>query len=99
MECFLRFEYLFALASAAENKKQHGYIAAPVGSYAWEQFLRYPPHITKETDVEFERMKGDWPPLKAGLFGGDAEEFLAFKREADESIYQIIKGFYFGWNP
>jgi nucleoside phosphorylase len=95
-ESFVRFEYLFALASAAESNEQGFGIAAPVGSYAWTEQVRDPTqHITKETDHEVAKMKEDWLPLKAGLFDGSLADFIAFKKEADERILKNVINVFF----
>src|SRR6185503_20571036 len=55
-EAFLRFEYLFGLASAFANKKFGlGGVYAPVGSYMWERNLRRPPYIYDVTNDELRK--------------------------------------------
>lgn len=93
-ECFLRFEYLFALASAFASGEYGWGIAAPVGSYIWEQNLRRPPYIFDVTDRELDRQKESWPPFKAGIFDGAFEDFLLSKRQADDSIKKQISRHY-----
>src|SRR5947209_7302157 len=83
-DTFVRFEYLFALASAVSCKAAYGYAGVPYGSYLWEPYLRDKEHhIVNLTNRELEREKNGWPPLKVGLFDGPLESFLALKREAD----------------
>lgn len=94
-ECFFLFEYLFALASAFAND-EYGIsgIAAPVGSYVWERNLMRPPYIFEVTDKELNRQKDSWPPFKAGIFDGTFDEFLLYKKQADESIKRLIGRYY-----
>lgn len=98
-ECFYRFEYLFALASAfAEEEYGLSGVAAPVGSYIWEQNLRHQPYIFEATDKELSHQKELWPPFKAGIFDGTFDDFLHYKKQADESIKKIIRVHYSGLN-
>ena len=85
-ESFLRFEYLFAIASAIANGRYGVGVYAPVGSYMWERNLRKEPYIYEVTDEELRKEKEEWPPFKAGIFEGTFEEFLELKREADENM-------------
>ncbi|MFN7927699.1 MAG: hypothetical protein U0Y68_07095 [Blastocatellia bacterium] len=89
-EHFFRFEYLFALASAFANQKWGIGVYAPVGSYMWEQQLRYPPYIFEVTDQELSQQNELWPPFKEGIFDGKFEEFQQLKKQADESIKNLI---------
>ena len=98
-EAFLRFEYLFALAYAAEHKREWGSAVVPVGSYVWERFIRkafasHSPYIHRETSEEVERMGGEWPPLRAGVYDGPLDKFREFKEEADASLIKVIRQFY-----
>jgi hypothetical protein len=94
-EAFLRFEYLFGLASAFANEKYGlGGVCAPVGSYMWERNIRRPPHIYDVTDEELRKDKQAWPPFKAGIFDGTYDEFLELKRQADESIKKTTARYY-----
>lgn len=101
-DAFIRFEYLFALASAAKYKNDHGYTAVPVGSYVWESSIRKAhmsksPLIFLETDNEIALLGEQWPPLHTSLFQGPLEKFLEFKKEADESLVGLIRNFYPGF--
>jgi hypothetical protein len=97
-DTFVRFEYLFALASAVTCKAIYGYAGVPYGSYLWEIYLRNKEHhIVNLTNRELEREKDGWLPLKAGLFDGPLESFLAFKREADGKLIGLIQDQYPMW--
>lgn len=98
-EAFLRFEYLFALASAADHKNKGVGAAVPTGSYIWEKFIRksfarHSPYIHRETSEEVARMGDEWPPLRTGLYDGPLDEFKEFKEEADTSLLSVIRQFY-----
>jgi hypothetical protein len=98
MENFVRFEYLYALASEAQG---NGLI---VGSFTWgsEQtrgLQQYPPTnlwIVRDTEEELDRLGADWPPLKSGLFDGPLGRFRAFKKEVDERVSKAAGKFFFG---
>jgi hypothetical protein len=98
-EAFLRFEYLFALACAADHKRKWGSTAVPVGSYIWERFIRksferHSPFIHRETSEEIARMGDEWPPLRDGVYDGPLDKFKQFKEEADTSLLNVIRQFY-----
>lgn len=98
-DAFLRFEYLFALASAADLKGRGGPAAVPIGSYIWERFIRksfasHSPYIHRETSEEVARMGDEWPPLRASVYDGPLDKFKEFKEEADTSLLNVIRQFY-----
>ena len=98
-EAFLRFEYLFTLACAADHKRKWGSAAVPVGSYVWERFIRkafarHSPYIHQETSEEVARLGEEWPPLRAGVYDGPLDEFKRFKEEADTSLLNLVRQFY-----
>jgi hypothetical protein len=98
-EAFLKFEYLFALACAADHKRKWGSAPVPVGSYVWERFIRkafasHSPYIHRETSEEVMRMGEQWPPLHAGVYDGPLDKFREFKEEADASLLNVIRQFY-----
>ena len=96
MVAFVRFEYLYALVSEAEN---NGLI---VGSFSWESeqnrgLRSFPPTnvwIVRETEEELERLGSNWPPLKSGLFDGSLEQFRAFKNKVDLKVRQSASDFF-----
>lgn len=97
-DTFVRFEYLFALASAVTCKATYGYAGMPYGIYLWEPFLRDKErYIVNLTNRELESEKDGWPPLKARLFDGPLESFLALKREADGKLLGLIQDHYPMW--
>lgn len=81
---FDTFEVYFALC-AADARLVNGKDAwGPIGRFAWNRgpFDR----VVKEANAQ----KGEWPPLKAGLFGGDLERF----KNAAEQFTQLLRGFH-----
>lgn len=97
-EAFYRFEYLFALASAIESQKIWGDYYVPVGSYAWESYLRDigstgNQFVTKQTDYEIEQFGEKWQPFQAGMFGTSWENFLEIKKSADENLVKVVERF------
>ncbi len=94
LDCFTRFEYLFALSSL---KKGIGIIR---GSYMWESEIhrKYRQSYSRDLvpssndiNAEIERDGADWLPFKRGLFSGTWDEFLDFKNKADEKISEQAK--------
>ncbi|MGA9997564.1 MAG: ATP-binding protein [Pyrinomonadaceae bacterium] len=97
-ECFVRFEYLFALLTAAQK------VGIPMWSFAWESEIRRGHQkyyeaavpIIRETDTELDKVGEDWPPLKSGLFDGPLQSFRSFKSEVDQTIIKRIPDFLLG---
>jgi len=70
---FDTFEVYFAL-SAADARLVNGQDAwGPIGRFGWKRGRDSSPleRVIKEANVQ----KSEWLPLKAGMFGGDAERF------------------------
>lgn len=96
MDQFVRFEYLYALASESQA---NGLI---VGSFSWEseQYRKLNLYsstnvwIMRETEEELDRLGADWPPLKNGLFDGSLEEFRAFKKQVDLKVSMSASDFF-----
>lgn len=71
---FDTFEVFFALATADMRQARSQRVWGPIGRFGWKN---------REGDgsplgrviAEARRMKDSWPPLRAGLFGGDFERF------------------------
>ena len=79
---FAMYEYLFALLYI----EIEGRTWVPVGRFAWKDcdypYLWFP----KKVETEVADMGKDWPPLKAGLFGGDLARFQA----AQKFLYEFM---------
>ena len=76
------FEILLALIYADLTDGAWG----PPGRFAWKHSgqIHRSPYVEMMQDAE--RMGDDWPPLKAGLFGGSAKRF----REVAETYKQSL---------
>jgi len=84
-EAFSRWEYLYSLHRA------HVGALIPLGQFAWRDNARGEPLIGPVRE-EAARMAVEWPPLKAGLFGGTVEAF----KEAEKAVMARVAeaGFY-----
>jgi hypothetical protein len=72
---FDEFEVLFSLIVADMNK-QHGQTAwGPIGRFGWKQQNHNQPPFARIVE-EAKRLQEKWPPLAAGLFGGDYQRFI-----------------------
>lgn len=72
---FDEFEVLFALSVVDLCVQRNEHVWAPTGRFGWKQQRgRGPLAIVMD---EASAAAEDWPPLKAGLFGGKAERFEA----------------------
>ncbi len=107
-ECFDRFEYLSALVHADLQNERDGDFWILTGCFAWRHRHYPDKRIMKKIQSEFEnsiqttsgtsggigftREDSTWPPLKAGLFGGDVERFREIKRKYDSRIEEENPG-------
>lgn len=83
---FDTFEVYFALC-AADARLVNGVDAwGPIGRFGWKRSRDNSPleRVLKEANAQ----KGEWAPLKAGLFGGDLERF----KKVAEKFTQMISG-------
>lgn len=81
---FDTFEVYFALC-AADARLVNGQDAwGPIGRFGWKRGRDNSPleRVLKEANAQ----KNEWPPLKAGLFGGDQERF----KKVAEQFTQLI---------
>jgi hypothetical protein len=64
---------------------------APVGRYGWEHRQVYPHPFYAENILwsEQERLGAAWPPLRAGMFGGDEARFRVIKKAFAEFIARV----------
>jgi hypothetical protein len=87
-KAFDRYEYLFALIFTDLSKG----LGVPLGRFAWNYSLYPVVSVLKEADSEIGEMGSEWPPLKAGLFGGDLEKLKAARTLMNESIGRLGRG-------
>jgi uncharacterized caspase-like protein len=77
---FDEFEVFFALVIADSHKQTRDYVWGPVGRFGWKESGNENGPLARV--VRSARKEGaDWPPLRAGLFGGDPARFLAVAEE------------------
>lgn len=85
---FDEFEALYALV-VADLRKQKGYNAwGPMGRFGWKHAHESNPPLTKIIN-DAEASKNDWPPLKAGMFGGDYERFATVADEYKRKVSEL----------
>ena len=79
---FDRFEYLYALVHGDLYEKEGslGRIWGPIGCFLWRQ------GVLEEVGQEIAEQGNEWPPLKAGLFGGSVER----AKKVQEQINGIV---------
>ncbi|MEO8158000.1 MAG: caspase family protein [Betaproteobacteria bacterium] len=71
---FDEFEVYFALAIADMRRARGGDVWGPIGRFGWKHQNRDNAPLARIVD-EARNRKESWPPLKAGMFGGDFERF------------------------
>ena len=71
---FDEFEILFALAVADIKKQEDSYIWGPIGRFGWKN-RRHGTSPFQRLIGEAAKHKSNWPPIKAGMFGGDYKRF------------------------
>ncbi len=83
---FDRFEYLMGLSVI--GARATGW--APIGQNIWKhQYQSEESRVFNVIDWEVEKMQEDWPPLKAGLFGGSLEN-LKLAIEGLKTFYSRV---------
>lgn len=91
-ECFDRFEYLKALVYVDLRDDQYGW--APVGCFAWRAVWGRDKSTMKLVAEQISAQGSDWPPLKAGLFGGSLERLNQAKSKFDSWFDTVAGQFY-----
>jgi hypothetical protein len=84
---FDTFEVYFALC-AADARLVNGQDAwGPIGRFGWKRSRDNSPleRVLKEANAQ----KSEWPPLKAGLFGGDLERFKKVAEQFTQFISRL----------
>jgi len=87
---FDRFEYLLGLVHADINRRQveNGWWG-PVGCFRWRGRHVPESEIMHKIGKELEAEGSNWPPLKAGLFGGVLDQAKEAKTKFDGFLSQI----------
>lgn len=91
-QTFDRFEYLLALVHADINRRQYeeDKLWGPAGRFAWRG-RRMMSHagIRKDMQDELESLGKEWPPIKAGLFGGSLDQAKHVKQQFDAFVSRL----------
>lgn len=85
---FDQFEMLFFLAGRYLDKTSESYISYHLGRFAYKETRGYAQPLTKLI-LEAERMKNDWAPIRAGMFGGDYSQFEEIALEARKLVQSL----------
>ena len=83
-DTFDRFEYLLSLAEADWWITSGKWTRFSGGRFAWRHVPGSPGWLPRMVAAELERDGTAWPPLSAGLFGGDISRLQAAKTAVDE---------------
>lgn len=79
---FDTFEVYFALCAGDAELARGNYFWSPIGRFGWKR------SALARVVQEAESQQDSWPPLKAGLFGGD---FARFRKAATE-LHSAVSG-------
>lgn len=88
---FDRFEVMLGLVYADLDSLEHtrpSGIWGPIGRFGWK-FRREDANPFKDVIDEANRQKESWPPLKAGLFGGDYTRFEGIATEFTKRLSRL----------
>lgn len=84
---FDEFEVFFALAIANIEMAKNGRVWGPIGRFGWKHRNRDNGPLARI--IKDARMRKEaWPPIRAGMFGGD---FESFDKAATEYL-QLVEG-------
>jgi hypothetical protein len=89
---FDRFEYLLGLVHADIKRRvyDNDKLIGPVGCFAWRgRHSLGQSGIRKEIQEELDAAAANWPPIKAGLFGGSFERAKDVKNKFDAFVASL----------
>jgi|ERR1044072_1251613 hypothetical protein len=89
---FDEFEILFALVVFDNRKQSGGWLWGPVGRFGWKQFNCQHPPFTRLIE-EAKASGNEWPPLKAGLFGGSVDRFVTVAEDFQKEVLAHLRWF------
>lgn len=89
---FDEFEILFALAVADIKKQEDSYIWGPIGRFGWKN-RRHGTSPFQRLRDEAAKHKSNWPPIKAGMFGGDYKRFEDIAEQYQTEIIGQLRWF------
>jgi hypothetical protein len=87
--CFDRFEYLLGLVHADLKRREwkDGWWG-PLGRFIWRG-RHFGVNIAEQIENEIETTGANWPPLKAGFFGGSLDQVKTAKNKFDKHLSQV----------
>lgn len=85
---FDEFEVLYALVVADLRKQNNGYSWGPIGRFGWKQQRRSNSPFNKICS-DAEALKNEWPPIVAGMFGGDYDRFTDVANDFRETLNKL----------
>jgi len=84
-QAFDEFEILFSLIVADIHVQKEQTVWGPIGRFGWKQHnYNQPPFTTIISEAKNLQQK--WPPLAAGLFGGDYQRFLKLVDDFEKTL-------------
>lgn len=85
---FDEFEVLYALVVADLTKNSSDYVWGPIGRFGWKYRTRENSPLSRVIR-EAESSREKWPPIMAGMFGGDYNRFEAIANEYKEAVSKL----------
>jgi hypothetical protein len=83
---FDEFEIMLGLAVAHKNNVESNHAWGPVGRFGWKH--RSDNSMMKEIINAAKNKKGNWEPIKQGMFDGNYEQFLSAAEKYSEILSQ-----------
>ncbi len=91
-EVFDRFEYLLGLIHIDWKRRLDHNVWGPAGCFVWRNSSVHDvPRVGRQVEAELAEAGSRWPPLAAGLFGGD----LARLQDAMEVLHESLSRRFF----
>ncbi len=84
---FDEFEVLYALAVADLRKQTNSRVWGPIGRFGWKCGRDNSPFAKLLSEAA--NLRDQWPPIKAGMFGGSYERFEPVANEFKESLGKL----------
>lgn len=82
---FDEFEVLYALVVADLRKQNDRHIWGPIGRFGWKHKNRDNAPFRKLCN-EADALRDNWPPIEAGMFGGNYERFSEVAKEYENTL-------------
>lgn len=85
---FDEFEVMYSLTVADLKKQTEGITWGPIGRFGWKNRTQMNSPFNKILS-EAAALKNEWPPLKAGMFGGSYERFEQVANKIKENLTHL----------